>query len=95
MGSRKARSQEQNYRFMYTQCHPAIPLATTDLSCGSSVKDLTCRRYAADEMMTQHVLGNDPVTPYGLHAYGRRCAVAWIASAPSSHLGALRLGGRR
>ena len=23
------------------RCHPAIPLATTDLSCGNSVKDST------------------------------------------------------
>lgn len=39
-----------NRRFMSLQFHPAISLVTTDLSCGSSVKDLACRRYAADEM---------------------------------------------
>lgn len=32
-------------------CHPAILLATTDLSCEREVKDLTCRRFAGDEMM--------------------------------------------
>jgi|GEM_PF-5842645 len=31
---------------------PAIFLTTTDLSCEWGVKDLTCRRYAADEMIT-------------------------------------------
>jgi hypothetical protein len=35
---------------MSPQCHLAIPLATMDLSSGSLVKDLACRRYAADEM---------------------------------------------
>lgn len=30
--------------------HPAIPLATTDLSCRRNVKDLACHRYAAAEM---------------------------------------------
>ena len=39
-----------NHLVMSLQFHPAIPLATTDLSCGRFVKDLTCRRYAADEM---------------------------------------------
>lgn len=28
----------------------AIPLTTTDLSCGRGVKDLTYRRYADEEM---------------------------------------------
>ena len=32
--------------FFPLQSHPAIPPATTDLSCGRFVKDLTCRRYA-------------------------------------------------
>ncbi len=35
----------------------AIPLATTDLSCERGVKDLTCRRYAADEMKTHENRG--------------------------------------
>lgn len=42
-----------NHLVMSPRCLPAIPLATTDLSCGSNVKDLTCRRYAGDEMTTE------------------------------------------
>lgn len=38
------------YRFMSPEWRPAIPLATTDLSCRKTVKDLACRPYAANEM---------------------------------------------
>jgi hypothetical protein len=40
-------------RFVSPRWRPAIPLSTTDLSCGSLVKDLTCRRYAADQVPRQ------------------------------------------
>ena len=50
-------------------CHPAIPLATTDLSCKRGVKDLTCRRYAGDEMMTNGAFGNDLKKHYTLSEF--------------------------
>lgn len=36
-------------RLLAAQALSLTPLGTTDLSCGRLVKDLTCRRYAADE----------------------------------------------
>jgi hypothetical protein len=56
---------------MSPQCHPAIPLTTTNLSCRRSVKDVTYRRYDADKMTTHDTFGHDPATPRVLSAYGR------------------------
>jgi len=44
----------------------AIPLDTTILLCGRCTRDLTCRRYAADDMTTHGAFGHDPATPYSL-----------------------------
>jgi hypothetical protein len=42
------------------RCHPAIPLGTTNLSCGKYAEDLTCRRYAADEITTHEAIAGVP-----------------------------------
>lgn len=44
----------------------AISLDTTILSCGRYTGDLTCRRYAADDMTTHGAFGHAPATPYSL-----------------------------
>jgi hypothetical protein len=95
IGDERRRSHINSFLFMLPRWTPAIPLATTDLSCRRSVKDLTCRPYAADEMMTHDAFGHDPATPHALNAYGRRFVVPRIAATLSSHLGASRLGGRK
>lgn len=52
-----------------------VHLATTDLSCGRGVEDLTCRRYAADKMMTNSAFGPEAGTSNALKAYRQRCVV--------------------
>ena len=56
-------------RHIFQSSYPAIPLATTDLSCGRGVKDLTCRRYAADEMTTDEAFGHDRKKHYTLSEF--------------------------
>jgi hypothetical protein len=52
IGDKPQHSHCNSTLFMLSRWTPAIPLATTDLSCGRSVKDLTSRRYSAEEMTT-------------------------------------------
>ena len=49
----------------------AIPLATTDLSCGRIVEDLASPCYAREEMTTHDALGSDPATSQARNAVWR------------------------
>jgi len=66
VGDKRRDSHRNSFLFMLSRWAPAITLGTTDLSCGRSVKDLNCRRYAADEMTTQDVFGYAPAKPHTL-----------------------------
>lgn len=50
---------------------PPIPLATKNLSCRRDVKDLTCRRYTANEMIAQSAFSYDPATSQARNALCR------------------------
>jgi hypothetical protein len=50
IGDKRRGSHRNSFLFMLSRWTPAIPLSPTDLSCRRDVKDLTCRRYASDQM---------------------------------------------
>jgi hypothetical protein len=54
IGDKRQDSHRNSFLFMPPRWRPAIPFGTTDLSCGKYAENLTCLRYAADEM-TMHV----------------------------------------
>lgn len=69
------------HQFNVNSCEAAIPLPTTDLSCGRSIKDSTCRRYAADEMIAMAGHRFDPniatIDGWHLHAKATDPVLGW------------------
>ena len=86
IGDNRQDFHHANHLFKSPQCHPAISLATTDLSCEKGVKDLTCRQYAADEIMTmasQHLDPNIAAETRGhLHVEATNTAFGWQLEVP-------------
>jgi hypothetical protein len=71
---------------MRPQWRSAIPLGTTDLWCDEHAEDLTCRRYAADNMNSSghHLLDpSNAAEDWGhLRAKAWNSALGWRFAAP-------------
>jgi hypothetical protein len=78
-------------RLILVHWRPAILFDTMDLSCGKYAEDLTCRRYAADEMMVP----NNPWSDW-MPAAAQQQAIAFSLRRgnEASRSGEARIAGR-